>query len=34
MPGSIFSLRFNNDNYILKEKPLLKGIIDFFLNRF
>jgi len=28
--GSIFSLCFNNDNYIIIEKLLLKGIIDFY----
>ena len=26
---NFFSLFFNNDNFILIEKPLLKGIIDF-----
>ena len=34
VPGLILSLYFKNDNSILKEKLLFKGIVDFFMNRF
>jgi hypothetical protein len=32
VPGLIFSSWFKNNNFILKEKLLFKGIIDFFMN--